>query len=130
MLRKFFAFVVLLLITVASLTAQRRPPQGTGIYYDLISPVFLAGGDNTVSSASPSADFLNPATSALTQRTTIDVSYLTLTGTPNQKGRINRAKQDHCAVVILYDQRQLPLLALSTPGLHKRADCKGRLGYM
>ncbi len=86
MLRKFFAFVVLLLITVASLTAQRRPPQGTGIYYDLISPVFLAGGDNTVSSASPSADFLNPATSALTQRTTIDVSYLTLTGTPNQKG--------------------------------------------
>lgn len=86
MLRKTFPFVVFLLIAAVDLTAQHRPPQGTGIYYDLISPVFIAGGDNTVSSASPSADFLNPATSALIQRTAIDVSYLTLTGTPDQEG--------------------------------------------
>lgn len=86
MLRRIFLFIVFLLIAAVSLAAQHRPPQGTGIYYDLISPVFVAGGDNTVSSASPSADFLNPATSALIQRTAMNISYLTLTGTPNQEG--------------------------------------------
>ncbi len=86
MLRSKLPLVLLFLIVAASSIAQNRPPHGTGIYYDLISPVFLAMGDNTVSPASPAADFLNPASSALIQRPVISASYLTITGTPESEG--------------------------------------------
>jgi flagellar hook assembly protein FlgD len=86
MLRRICPVVVVLLCTVVTTSAQYRPADGTGIYYDLISPVLLGGGDNTVSCESPSTAYLNPASSALGERTMIDFSYMTITGTSQHEG--------------------------------------------
>jgi flagellar hook assembly protein FlgD/outer membrane protein OmpA-like peptidoglycan-associated protein len=62
----------------ACLFADYNPPGGGEDLDDLVSPLFLAGGPSVVSQESPAADALNPAASALQQRTSIDASYIAL----------------------------------------------------
>lgn len=62
------------------LSAQYNPPVGGEDLYDLYSPLMLAEGAPAISTEGPQADTVNPASSALVQRTTLDASYLALTG--------------------------------------------------
>ncbi len=55
------------------------PPTGADDRYDLSSPLFLGRGFTVTSLESPSADVMNPSASGLTQRTTLDASYIGLT---------------------------------------------------
>lgn len=78
-----------LLSAVLSLTAGAQgfdPLPGAGVYHDLYSPVFLAGGASSVAEVSPAADALNPAASGAAQRPILDVSYMSLIGTTGQAG--------------------------------------------
>jgi len=62
--------------------AQYNPAPGSAtLPFDLLSPVFLAGGADSVAQGVPAASFLNPAAAGDTQRLTIDLSYLALIGT-------------------------------------------------
>ncbi|MFW5685910.1 MAG: FlgD immunoglobulin-like domain containing protein [Spirochaetota bacterium] len=72
--------LLLLTLIAAPLAAQYGPPTGGEDLYDLYSPLMLAEGAPVVSDFGPQADAINPATSALVQRTTIDASYLALAG--------------------------------------------------
>jgi outer membrane protein OmpA-like peptidoglycan-associated protein/flagellar hook assembly protein FlgD len=86
MKKRYFLLALLLASTCAPVLAEYNPPSGTELYYDLYSPVFLAGGDNSDSFESPAADALNPAMSALRQRVTLDLSYLGIIGSSTQSG--------------------------------------------
>lgn len=69
-----------LVIAAGPLAAQYSPPTGGEDLYDLYSPLMLAEGAPAVADEGPQADTLNPAVSALVQRTTLDASYLAITG--------------------------------------------------
>lgn len=78
-MRRFSASaVILFLAVIPRLSAEYNPPDGGEALYELVSPLFLAGGPSLVSQESPTADALNPAASALQQRTTIDAGYIGL----------------------------------------------------
>lgn len=70
----------LLCLLPALVTAQYRPPDGAEDLYDLFSPLMLSEGAHAAGGEGPQSDIYNPATSALIQRTTLDVSYFALTG--------------------------------------------------
>ncbi|MBN2552543.1 MAG: gliding motility-associated C-terminal domain-containing protein [Spirochaetales bacterium] len=76
-------YVLVVLITLASIPAfaYNPAPGSVTLPFDLFSPVFLAGGANSVAEGIPAASVLNPAAAGDTQRFTIDVSYLGLFGT-------------------------------------------------
>jgi flagellar hook assembly protein FlgD/outer membrane protein OmpA-like peptidoglycan-associated protein len=80
----FMALLVFLFSTVVF--AEYNPPDGTELYYDLFSPTFLAGGDNSAAFESPASDVLNPALAGLKQRVTLDFSYLGIIGSDIQPG--------------------------------------------
>jgi flagellar hook assembly protein FlgD/outer membrane protein OmpA-like peptidoglycan-associated protein len=69
------------------------PPTGADDRYDLYSPLFLGRGFSVTSLESPTADAMNPASSGLTQRTTLDASYIGLTGFGDKES--NRGWQGH-----------------------------------
>ncbi len=72
------AACVVFVALAALLPAQEPPLVGAESIYDLYSPLMLSEGSPLTSGEGPQADAINPATSALTQRTTIDASYLAL----------------------------------------------------
>ena len=74
--------VVLCLIVCiqAVAVAQYAPVDGAEDFTDLFSPVLLGEGAPVAFGRGPQADVLNPSISGLTQRTTLDASYLALTG--------------------------------------------------
>lgn len=76
---KLLAGIALLLFAIPAV-AQYNPPPGGEDLYDLYSPELLAQGAPAVGGSGPQADAINPATSGLVQRTTLDASYLGLTG--------------------------------------------------
>ncbi|MFW5686309.1 MAG: FlgD immunoglobulin-like domain containing protein, partial [Spirochaetota bacterium] len=78
--RRLGALFAFLAIATATATAQYEPPAGAEDVYDLYSPLMLAEGSPVVNGEGPQADAVNPAMSALAQRTTLDASYLALTG--------------------------------------------------
>jgi flagellar hook assembly protein FlgD/outer membrane protein OmpA-like peptidoglycan-associated protein len=59
---------------------QYAPIDGAEDFTDLFSPVLLAEGAPVSFGEGPQTDVLNPATSGLVQRTTLDASYVALTG--------------------------------------------------
>ncbi|MDR2587860.1 MAG: gliding motility-associated C-terminal domain-containing protein [Spirochaetales bacterium] len=63
---------------VCALYADYKPVPGTEDVYDLVSPLFLAGGASVVSQESPAADALNPAAGGLLQRPVLEASYIGL----------------------------------------------------
>ena len=72
------AACVLFVAVAALLPAQQPPLVGAESIYDLYSPLMLSEGSPLTSVEGPQADAINPANSALTQRTAIDASYLAL----------------------------------------------------
>ncbi|MBN2739189.1 MAG: OmpA family protein [Spirochaetales bacterium] len=70
MRRKFFFIGLLLITLIFHLNAQSAE--------ELYSPVFLATGTRTTSFESPVGDVINPAASALKQRSVLDLSYIHL----------------------------------------------------
>jgi len=82
MKQKVFVLVVLIALVSIPAFAQYDPAPGSvTLPFDLFSPVFLAGGADSVAEGIPAASVLNPAAAGDTQRFTVDVSYLTLIGT-------------------------------------------------
>ncbi|MFW6312454.1 MAG: FlgD immunoglobulin-like domain containing protein, partial [Spirochaetota bacterium] len=73
-------FLLLSVLIASALPAQYDPPVGGEDLYDLYSPLMLAEGAPAVASEGPQADTVNPAISGLVQRTTLDASYLAVTG--------------------------------------------------
>ena len=73
-------FLLLSVVMASSLYAQYNPPVGGEDVYDLYSPLMLAEGAPAVAADGPQADTVNPAISGLVQRTTLDASYLAITG--------------------------------------------------
>ncbi len=69
------------------------PPTGADDRYDLYSPLFLGRGFSVTSLESPTADAMNPASSGLTQRTTLDASYIGLSAFGDTED--NRGWQGH-----------------------------------
>ncbi|MFW5849756.1 MAG: FlgD immunoglobulin-like domain containing protein [Spirochaetota bacterium] len=69
-----------LVIAASPIAAQYEPPTGGEDLYDLYSPLMLAEGAPAVADEGPQADTMNPAISGLVQRTTLDASYLAVTG--------------------------------------------------
>lgn len=69
-----------LVVAALPLAAQYDPPTGGEDLYDLYSPLMLAEGAPAVADEGPQADTMNPAISGLVQRTTLDASYLAVTG--------------------------------------------------
>ncbi|MDR1316819.1 MAG: gliding motility-associated C-terminal domain-containing protein [Spirochaetales bacterium] len=63
---------------IAGLCADYNPPSGGEELYDLLSPLFLAGGPSAVSWDSPLAGALNPAAGGFNQRTSLETSYFAL----------------------------------------------------
>ena len=78
MKRTALASFLLLLSTLAF--SQYNPASGAEDIYDLYSPELLAEAGPSVSGAGPQSDAINPAASGLVQRTTLDASYVGLTG--------------------------------------------------
>ena len=72
------ACAVLAIAITAILSAQEPPLPGAETIYDLYSPLLLSEGAPLTGGEGPQADAINPAHSGLTQRTTIDASYLAL----------------------------------------------------
>lgn len=70
----------LLLFSATAVWAQYQPPAGGEALYELYSPRSAASRGSVTSTDSPIADSLNPAASGGTQRVTLDLSYLGLTG--------------------------------------------------
>jgi hypothetical protein len=82
MKQKVCVLVVLIALVSIPAFAQYDPAPGSvTLPFDLTSPVFLAGGANSVAEGIPAASVLNPAAAGDTQRFTVDVSYLALIGT-------------------------------------------------
>jgi outer membrane protein OmpA-like peptidoglycan-associated protein/flagellar hook assembly protein FlgD len=77
---KNVAFVLVALFCTTALAAQYNPAPGAEDLYDLFSPELLAEAGGALSASGPQADAINPAVSGLVQRTTLDASYLGLTG--------------------------------------------------
>src|SRR6056297_2556072 len=69
-----------LVIAAGPIAAQYEPPTGGEDLYDLYSPLMLAEGAPAVAAEGPQGDTVNPAISGLVQRTTLDASYLAVTG--------------------------------------------------
>ena len=87
MIRPKLSIMMLSLITmVATIATAFDPPAGGDALTVLSSPVSMAGGATVASTESPSADVLNPASSAAVQRTTFDASYVGLAGLGNESG--------------------------------------------
>ena len=59
---------------------QYAPVDGAEDLTDLFSPVLLGEGSPVSFGEGPQTDVLNPATSGMVQRTTLDASYIALTG--------------------------------------------------
>ena len=74
------AFSLALTVLPGTLFGQYAPAPGAEDVSDLFSPILLAEGSPATFGEGPQADFVNPAISALVQRTTLDVSYAALTG--------------------------------------------------
>lgn len=70
----------LVICTISPVSAQYAPVPGGEDLYDLYSPRLLAEGAPVAFGTGPQTDVVNPATSALVQRTTLDASYIALTG--------------------------------------------------
>ena len=68
-----------LILVVGSGWAQYTPLTGAEQMYDLYSPQALAEGGQFWAPG-PGGDAVNPAASATVQRTTVDASYLVLSG--------------------------------------------------
>jgi flagellar hook assembly protein FlgD/outer membrane protein OmpA-like peptidoglycan-associated protein len=77
-MRIFSLFWAIVLLNTGFLFAQYNPPDGGEDIYELLSPLFLAGGASVVSMESPVSDGLNPAASALQQRISLEASYIGL----------------------------------------------------
>jgi flagellar hook assembly protein FlgD/outer membrane protein OmpA-like peptidoglycan-associated protein len=69
--------IAIIVALFAVVSAFGEIPDKAGEFY---SPVFLGGGAFVTSFYSPQGDMINPAASALNQRVTLDISYLTLAG--------------------------------------------------
>ncbi len=68
------------------LFAQYEPPNGTVRIDEFVSPLLLSGAGDAAAFEPPASDVLNPATSGATQRTTVDLSYITLAGLGDESG--------------------------------------------
>jgi hypothetical protein len=75
MKRLFSAFLIFLGGGFAALFADYNPPDGGEELYDLISPLFLAGGPGLASPGSALSAAINPAAPALLQRVSLEGSY-------------------------------------------------------
>ncbi len=74
-------------MTVASPAfSQYNPPPGTPGIDGFVSPLTLAGAGDAATFEPPASDALNPASSGATQRTTLDLSYVTLAGLGDDSG--------------------------------------------
>jgi outer membrane protein OmpA-like peptidoglycan-associated protein/flagellar hook assembly protein FlgD len=73
--------VLIALISIPAFAQYNPSPGSVTLPFDLYSPVFLAGGANSVAPGVPAASVLNPAAAGDTQRFTLDISYLALIGT-------------------------------------------------
>ena len=77
-MRNVILVAIVLACAVATLAGQ--PAVGAEDFYDLYSARMLAEGSPIVGGLGPQSDAINPATSATVQRTTLDASYLAITG--------------------------------------------------
>ncbi len=84
-MKRFVFSMLISIVALAALFGEYNPPWGGEEVNDLRSPLFLAGGASVVSMESPVSDAVNPAASALQQRTSIDASYVGLTD-PTEDG--------------------------------------------
>ena len=66
--------------------ADYDPPPGTPGIEAFVSPLTLAGAGDLATFEPPATDVLNPASSGATQRTTLDLSYVTLAGLGDDSG--------------------------------------------
>lgn len=82
---KSLAFFVIVLLTLTVAWAY-DPPAGAETAAALASPALTSGGLSAASMDSPMADIANPASSALLQRTTMDLSYAALVGLGTETG--------------------------------------------
>jgi flagellar hook assembly protein FlgD/outer membrane protein OmpA-like peptidoglycan-associated protein len=81
MMRRVFGIaVVALLLTPMAAFCQYDPPDGGEDLEDLFSALLLAEAGPLLGQEGPQADTLNPAVSALVQRTTFDAGYVALVG--------------------------------------------------
>ena len=81
-MKKKVNLLIVLFSLIAVIGFAYEPAAGSvTLPFDLFSPVFLAGGADSVSTGIPASSALNPAAAGDTQRFTIDASYLTLIGT-------------------------------------------------
>ncbi len=84
-MRKYIFSIVLFIVAIP-LFAQYIPPSGAQNILDMYSPYFMGAGANSSLLVSPASDALNPAASGMKQRTTIDLSYLSLVGLGSESG--------------------------------------------
>lgn len=73
--------VLIALISIPAFAQYNPAPGSVTLPFDLFSPVFLAGGADSVAGGIPAASALNPAAAGDTQRRTLEVSYIGLIGT-------------------------------------------------
>ena len=83
--RMFLALAVVASLALTPVWAY-DPPAGAETSAVLSSPTLLSGGLSAASTESPAADLVNPAASALLQRTTLDLSYTALVGLGTEDG--------------------------------------------
>jgi outer membrane protein OmpA-like peptidoglycan-associated protein/flagellar hook assembly protein FlgD len=79
--------LVVLIAAAAAVSAWAYdPPAGAETLGSLGSPTLLSGAFSAASEESPVGDLANPASSALLQRTTLDLSYAALVGLGSETG--------------------------------------------
>jgi flagellar hook assembly protein FlgD/outer membrane protein OmpA-like peptidoglycan-associated protein len=77
-MKKYLCAAALCCAGIVCLCADYNPPDGGEELYDLLSPLFLAGGPGLVSTESPLAHAINPAAPGFQQRTSLEASYFGL----------------------------------------------------
>lgn len=75
----FIKFAVVTIYLLFSLTAAVWSEDGSRVK-EFYSPYFIAGASSVTTLLSPQSESINPASGALTQRVTLDLSYLGLLG--------------------------------------------------
>ncbi len=84
-MRKYFILFIALLFSLP-VFAQYTPPTGAQDFTSLYSPFVMSEGINPVNMQAPSTDSINPASSGLKQRPTVDFNYIGLFGFGTESG--------------------------------------------
>ncbi|MFP4363850.1 MAG: FlgD immunoglobulin-like domain containing protein [Spirochaetia bacterium] len=85
-MKRILFFMLLFAYFISMGFSQYLPPDGTNELLEVTSPHILSAGEHVTSSYPPMTDIINPSSSALIQRTILDLSFIGIAGLADNPG--------------------------------------------